>query len=204
MVDLLRHKGIDDERVLHVMSILPREQFINPSLHNRAYEDTALPIDYNQTISQPYTVAFMTSLLKVEPGNKVLEIGTGSGYQACLLYLLSTKVFTIERILELYEQANQQFHQLGFNINTRFGDGTLGWKEFSPFDRIIVTAASPRIPPTLKEQLVIGGRIVLPVGDKNSQIMCLVERISDNEFKEYRNDHFKFVPLIGKEGWQNE
>lgn len=204
MVELLRQKGIDDERVLEVMGKLPREIFINPSLHNRAYEDTALPIDCNQTISQPYTVAFMTSLLKVEPNNKVLEIGTGSGYQACLLYLLGARVFTVERILELFEQANKKFHELGFNINTRYGDGTLGWKEFAPYDRIIVTAASPRIPPSLKEQLAIGGRMVLPVGNKSSQVMCLVERISENEFKEYRNDHFKFVPLIGKEGWESE
>jgi protein-L-isoaspartate(D-aspartate) O-methyltransferase len=204
LVELLRRKGIDDERVLKAMNELPRERFINPSFYNRAYDDNALPIDCNQTISQPYTVAFMTSLLKVKEGDKILEIGTGSGYQACLLYLMGARVFTIERILELYEQSNSIFHDFGYNINIRFGDGTLGWKAFAPFDGIIITAASPKVPVILKEQLAVKGKMVVPVGGKNSQTMFIVERIGEKEYKEYKTDQFKFVPLIGKEGWESE
>lgn len=201
LVDLLKRRGINDERVLNAIATLPREYFVSSTFQNRAYEDNALPIDCNQTISQPYTIAFMTQLLKVNEGDRVLEIGTGSGYQASILFLLGAKVFTIERIPELYHKSIEKFKYFGFNINTRLGDGTIGWKEFAPYDGIIVTAAAPKIPQTLIEQLAIGGRLVVPVGDKVSQAMHLIIKKDENNYIEEKIDRFKFVPLIGKEGW---
>lgn len=202
LIDTLRSKGISDERILNVMSYLPREDFVGSSFINRAYDDIALPISSGQTISQPYTVAFMTSLLQVREGDKILEIGTGSGYQACLLFLLGARVFTVERIQELYIEANMKFKTNGYQINTRFGDGSLGWKEFAPYDGIIVTAASPAAPESLKMQLGVGGRLVIPIGNKDTQTMFVIERMDESTFHEYQSDKFKFVPLIGKEGWE--
>lgn len=201
LIKHLRAKGIS-EIVLDALSKLSRERFIQPGLENRAYEDTALPIDCQQTISQPFTVAFMTDKLNVQEGDKVLEIGTGSGYQAALLFLMGAKVFTVERIPELYEKANELFKQWGFNINTRLGDGSLGWKEFAPYDGIIVTAAAPDVPKPLLEQLAIGGRMVIPIGDLSSQDMYTIIRISDDEYEKDVDKSFKFVPLIGKKGWE--
>ncbi len=199
----LRKRGIDDENVLYAISILPREKFVLPTFVNRSYEDVALPIDCNQTISQPYTVAYMTSELKVNKGDKILEIGTGSGYQACLLAIMGAKVFTIERMQELYEKSKSIFNEFRLQINSRLADGTLGWKEFAPYNGIIVTAAAPKVPNPLKEQLAIGGRLVIPIGDKISQTMYIITRISEEEYNEKVSDRFKFVPLIGKEGWSN-
>lgn len=201
LVELLKRRGINDERVLEAIAALPREYFVSSAFQNRAYEDNALPIDCNQTISQPYTIAFMTQLLKVKEGDRVLEIGTGSGYQASILYLLGANIFTIERIRELYLKSIERFKYFGFNINSRHGDGTIGWKEFAPYDGIIVTAAAPKVPQPLIEQLAIGGRLVVPVGDKTSQAMHLVIKKDENNFTEEKIDRFKFVPLIGKEGW---
>ncbi|MDQ1265811.1 MAG: protein-L-isoaspartate(D-aspartate) O-methyltransferase [Bacteroidota bacterium] len=197
----LRKRGIDED-VLTAMNQVPRELFIPHDFIKNSYEDIALPIDCNQTISQPYTVAFMTSLLKIQIDDKVLEIGTGSGYQASILYLLGARVFTVERIRELHENAKKKFIELGFKIISRYGDGTLGWKEFAPYKCIIVTAAAPKLPEILKQQLDIGGRLVVPVGGKNSQSMYLIERKGENDYAEFRHDSFKFVPLIGKEGWE--
>jgi protein-L-isoaspartate(D-aspartate) O-methyltransferase len=202
LIESLRRRGNLAENVLDAMLKIPREKFIDTSFHYRAYEDSALPIDANQTISQPYTVAFMTSLLEVKKDDKILEIGTGSGYQACLLALLGAKVFTIERIPELVEKARKVFKEFGLNIITRIGDGTIGWSEFAPYNGIIVTAAAPDIPDSLKEQLDIGGRLVIPVGTKSYQSMYFIDRISDNDYKTNSTDSFKFVPLIGKEGWK--
>jgi protein-L-isoaspartate(D-aspartate) O-methyltransferase len=202
LVAALKNRRELDPQVLDAMLELPRELFISPALSGRAYEDNALPIDCNQTISQPYTVAYMTSLLKVKNGDKILEIGTGSGYQASLLYLLGAKVFTIERISLLLEKATKAFAAAGFSITTRLGDGTLGWRDFAPFDGIIVTAAAPDVPKPLLEQLAIRGRLVLPIGDKSVQTMYLIEKIDEQNFSRQTTDRFKFVPLIGKEGWQ--
>ena len=204
LIESLRRKGIEDELVLDAMNRLPREKFVNPSFINNAYEDNALPIDCGQTISQPYTVAYMTSLLNVQANDKVLEIGTGSGYQAALLSLLGAKVFTVERISELCEQARKIFKELKLSINTQIGDGTLGWKEFAPYKGIIITAAAPKVPQNILSQLDIGGIMVVPIGDKSLQTMYVVEKVNENKFKESRSDSFKFVPLIGKEGWQTE
>ena len=204
LIQQLRKRGIKDENVLNAMNKIPREYFIDPAIINRTYDDAALPIDCEQTISQPYTVAYMTEALKIEKGDKILEIGTGSGYQACVLYEMGAKVFTIERIKNLYESSKEIFSNLNININQRLGDGTLGWQDMAPFQGIIVTAAAPKIPNLLKQQLAIGAKLIIPVGDKNTQIMYIVEREADSEFIETSTDSFKFVTLIGKEGWKND
>jgi len=203
LVDRLRERGIKDERILSAMNKIPRELFVDPAFVSQAYEDIALPIDCNQTISQPYTVAFMTQALNLKEGSKVLEIGTGSGYQATLLYLMGMRVYTIERIYELYLKANRIFQQLGVNVLTRWGDGSLGWKEYAPYDGIIVTAAAPKVPEPLLEQLAINGRLVIPVGDRSYQAMYIITKVGDNQFQEEQEHFFKFVPLIGEYGWQN-
>jgi len=203
LVDRLRQRGIKDERILSSMNKIPRELFVDPAFVSQAYEDIALPIDCNQTISQPYTVAFMTQALNLKEGSKVLEIGTGSGYQATLLYLMGMRVYTIERIYELYLKANRIFQQLGVNVLTRWGDGSLGWKEYAPYDGIIVTAAAPKVPEPLLEQLAINGRLVIPVGDRSYQAMYIITKVGDNQFQEEQEHFFKFVPLIGEYGWQN-
>lgn len=203
LIEKIRRKGITDEDVLKALAALPRERFVPRDLRHRAYEDNALPIEEDQTVSQPYTVAYMTSLLRVKEGDKILEIGTGSGYQACILFLMGARVFTVERIQSLYESAKKKFREMGMRINTRHGDGTLGWKQFAPYKGIMVTAAAPAIPKSLLSQIRIGGRIVMPVGDKFSQTMHVVERLDEDDFKDYPSDAFKFVPLIGKEGWSN-
>lgn len=204
LVNELRNRGIDDENVLYAMSILPREKFVLPSFINRAYEDVALPIENNQTISQPYTVAYMTGQLRISRNDKVLEIGTGSGYQACLLAIMGAKVYTVERIPELFEKSKLIFLEFGLQINSRLADGSLGWREFAPYNGIIVTAAAPKVPNSLKEQLAIGGRLVIPIGDKFSQSMYVITRLSDDDYDIKISDRFKFVPLIGKEGWSND
>jgi protein-L-isoaspartate(D-aspartate) O-methyltransferase len=140
--------------------------------------------------------------MNVKPNQRILEIGTGSGYQACILYLLGAKVYSIERIPQLYEQSKEKFKTLGYNINLKLGDGTLGWREFSPYNGIIVTAAAPKIPDTLVSQLAVGGKLIIPTGDKDVQMMKLIERISENDYREQNYDSFRFVPLIGKEGWE--
>jgi Protein-L-isoaspartate carboxylmethyltransferase len=145
----------------------------------------------------------MTQALNLKEGSKVLEIGTGSGYQATLLYLMGMRVYTIERIYELYLKANRIFQQLGVNVLTRWGDGSLGWKEYAPYDGIIVTAAAPKVPEPLLEQLAINGRLVIPVGDRSYQAMYIITKVGDNQFQEEQEHFFKFVPLIGEYGWQN-
>ncbi len=201
LVEHLRQRGIRDERVLAAMEKLPRELFVHPAFIHRAYEDVALPLGYNQTISQPYTVAFMTSLLEVQPGDKVLEIGTGSGYQAALLALMGARVYTVERQWELYQRARQLFVRLGLPIQTRFGDGSLGWAEHAPYDGIIVTAGAPHVPKPLMEQLAHGGRLVIPVGGTQSQVLLRLRRLSESECETEEFGEFRFVPLIGREGW---
>ncbi len=202
LVESLKKRPELSPEVINAINILPREIFVLPNFYYKAYEDTALPIECEQTITQPYTVAYQTSLLNVKPGNKILEIGTGSGYQAGILFLLGAKVFTIERIKELYEKSYNKFKMLGLRIHTRFADGSIGWSEFAPYDGIIVTAAAPTVPVSLLEQLKIGGRLVIPKGERTSQDMLLIEKVSENDFKETIKEKFKFVPLIGKEGWK--
>ena len=198
----LRRRGIMSEEVLNAMGSLPREIFVHSAFVNRAYEDIALPIDCDQTISQPYTVAHMTDILGILPGQKVLEIGTGSGYQAALLYLLGAVVYTTERHDALYRNANAIYEKYNISIKTFLSDGTLGLPNQAPFDRIIVTAAAPEVPEELVKQLRIGGKLVAPVGDKDKQIMRLIVRINDKEYDEAETGSFQFVPLIGEKGWK--
>lgn len=204
LIEQLRKRGITDERVLAVMGELPRELFVKDGFERRAYEDSALPIGMQQTISQPYTVAYMTQMLNLTPGEKVLEIGTGSGYQAAVLAKLGMKVFTIERHFELYKQARETLLQLGLNVATRQGDGTIGWKDNAPYDAIIVTAGAPDVPNSLVLQLRVGGRMILPIGDDKSQDLTLVKRIDQEHYEGHNLGEFRFVPLVGKEGWNDK
>jgi protein-L-isoaspartate(D-aspartate) O-methyltransferase len=197
LVEELRAKGISDEATLTAMLELPRHFFLDKAFEEQAYTDKAFPIGKEQTISQPYTVAYMTVLLEVAPRLRVLEIGTGSGYQAALLALLGARVFTIERQEELYTKTKDLLKQLKFNnIRCFFRDGSVGLAEFAPFDRIIVTAAAPSVSEVLKSQLAIGGIIVAPVGDATGQTMVQVRKLSETEFEEKAFERFRFVPFL--------
>ncbi|MCX8054163.1 MAG: protein-L-isoaspartate(D-aspartate) O-methyltransferase [Ignavibacteria bacterium] len=200
----LRRKGIKDERVLTAIQKVPREIFVPDDQKEKAYIDNALPIECGQSISQPYTVAYMTELLDTFEGCKVLEIGTGSGYQCAILQILGCIVYSIERIEFLHNKVKKIFASLNIQANLFLGDGSKGLPEFAPFDRIIVTAAAPDIPSCLINQLEIGGKLVIPVGSRSEQIMTLVIRSSLSQYEIIRKDSFRFVPLIGEEGWSNE
>lgn len=202
LVESLLVKGINDELVLKAIGSVEREKFVPPTMKLNAYRDIALPIGYEQTISQPYTVAYMTQELKVKKDSKVLEIGTGSGYQAAILYKMSADVYTIERNLNLYHTTLKLFDKLGIRVHAKYGDGTLGWSEFAPFDGILVTAGSPTVPEKLKEQLAIGGRMVIPVGNRSSQKLYVLTKESETTFLTNIIPEFSFVPLIGREGWE--
>lgn len=203
LVDEITKKGITDLAVIKAIGIVPREKFIEKTMYHMAYKDVALPIGYDQTISQPYTVAFMTQLLNIKkPGLKILEIGTGSGYQAAILYEMGCDVYSIERNLDLHHRTTKLFDKLGIRVHAKYGDGTIGWTEFAPFDGIIVTAGSPAIPKKLKEQLAVGGRMVIPVGDRVSQKLYLIRKLSEDNFDIETIPEFTFVPLIGREGWK--
>ena len=201
LVDKLSNKGIDDIFVLKAIGEVERHKFVPYAMKHHAYDDVALPIGFGQTISQPYTVALMTQELKVKPENKILEIGTGSGYQAAILNKMGAAVYSIERQLDILHNTQKLFDELGIRVYTKYGDGTLGWDEYSPFDGIIVTAGSPSIPETLKKQLSVGGRLVIPVGNRNSQKLIVITKFSENEFETKEIPEFKFVLLIGKDGW---
>lgn len=201
--DQLIGRGIKDQKVLSVFSRLPRHEFITPELVKSAYEDCPLPIGSGQTISQPYMVAFMTELLKLTGKEKVLELGTGSGYQSAVLATLAEKVYSIERIEKLANLAREHLKNLGIdNVEVQVGDGTLGLKDFHPYDAIIVTAGAPKIPPALIEQLADGGRLVIPVGGRFSQEIVLIEKKGD-EVIETKECGCVFVPLIGEQGWKS-
>jgi len=192
----IRARGVRDPRVLEAMRQVPRHKFVLPSLQAQAYQDTPLPIGLDQTISQPYMVALMTELLELKGPEKVLEVGTGSGYQAAILAELAEQVYTIERIPELAAAARQRLQELGYhNVTVRVGDGTLGWPEEAPFEAIIVTAGGQTVPPALKEQLAEGGRLVIPVGGYRMQDLLRLRRHGDK----YDLENFgpcAFVPLI--------
>jgi len=197
-------RGIKDIRVLDAMRRVPRHLFIGSQNEESAYNDMALSIGMGQTISQPYMVAIMTELLELKGDEKVLEIGTGSGYQAAILAELSREVYTIERISALAENAREKFHSLNYsNIHVRTGDGTLGWPEDAPFDRIMITAASPKIPDPLIEQLAIDGLLVIPVGSRFSQQLLKIKKTKEKLIEEYHTPCV-FVPLIGEHGWSKE
>ena len=196
LISSLKAKGILNKTVLDVMTKIPRHFFMDPSLVNFAYEDKAYPILANQTISQPYTVAFQTELLEVSTFHKVLEIGTGSGYQTAVLLGLSPNVYTIERQQSLFKQTQRLFLQLGLRPKKQiFGDGYKGLPNVAPFDRIIVTAGAPEVPKPLMNQLAIGGKLIIPLG-ANTQIMTRFTRISTLVFDKEEFGQFKFVPLL--------
>ncbi len=197
-------RGVRDPRVLAAMRRVPRHQFIPPRLWDQAYNDYPLPIGEDQTISQPYIVALMTDMLEVRDTDRVLEIGTGSGYQAAILAELAAQVFSIDRVAPLLAKAEKVLAALGYqNIKTRVGDGTLGWPEEMPFDAIIVTAGAPQVPRPLTEQLALGGRLVIPVGDQYSQTLTLGRRAQDG-LKFENHGGCRFVRLIGEYGWQEK
>lgn len=203
LVQILRERGITNEAVLQAFGTVPREQFVSGPFKQRAYEDIALPIDKHQTISQPFTVARMTELLEVKPGHTILEIGTGSGYQAAILAEMGVTVYTIERHFELYNTARSILKEIfpGTSIQCRFGDGTIGWSEYAPYDGIVVTAGAPEIPEALLKQLSVGGHLIIPVGSEKSQVMHCIVREDENNFADYPLEDVSFVPLIGKQGW---
>lgn len=201
LAETLWNKGIRDERVLKAIYEIPREKFISSALRRFAYDDNALPIECAQTISQPFTVAFMTQVLEMQPGDRILEIGTGSGYQAAVLSKLGAEVYSVERIEKLHENAKSLLAELGYNVFLKLDDGTLGWEEFAPYDKIIVTAGAPDIPNHLVEQLAGNGKLIVPVGDQQSQRLLVITNLKEGLAKKYY-DYFKFVPLIGEDGWK--
>ncbi len=196
LIDSLREKGIRDENVLDAMNRVPRHLFMDSGFLNHSYTDKAFPIASGQTISQPYTVAFQTELLETEKHQKVLEVGTGSGYQTAVLLEMGVRVFTIERIRELYLQARDQLQSMGYKPGFYYGDGYEGLPAFAPFDRILVTAGAGKVPEKLLEQLAVGGRMVIPVGDRFGQKMLLIEKEKDGKVKKSEHGHFSFVPLV--------
>lgn len=197
LVDLLREKGITDENVLNAINNIPRHFFLDSAFDQIAYEDRAFPIEAGQTISQPYTVAYQTQLLQVRPSEKVLEIGTGSVYQATVLAELGCRVFTIERQKKLYDKHKQYIFRTKYpNIKFFYGDGFEGLPSFAPFDKVIITAAAPFIPPKLIDQMKIGGMMVIPVDEEDEQRMLRITKISATETKEEQFDKFSFVPML--------
>jgi protein-L-isoaspartate(D-aspartate) O-methyltransferase len=199
----LAGRGITDRRVLQAMRRVPRDAFVTPGMEEFAYEDSPLPIAEGQTISQPYIVAAMIESAEVRPGDRVLDVGTGSGYAAVVLAEIAAEVYTIERHKALADAARERFARLGYNtIQVRHGDGTLGWPEAAPFDAILVTAGGPEIPQALRMQLKLGGRMIIPVGDMiHHQRLVKVLRRGEHEFSEQELEPVRFVPLIGEQGW---
>ena len=205
MVDWqVERRGIHDPFVTEAMRRVPREAFVADSLRDVAYEDTPLPIEAGQTISQPYIVALMVSAAEVKPGDRVLEIGAGSGYAAAVMASIASRVYAIERIEALSRLARERFARLGYdNIELRTGDGTGGWPEAAPFDAILAAAGGPSVPDVLRAQLAVGGRLVMPVGEtQQRQQLVKVVRIAEDRFETEPLDDVMFVPLIGEHGWK--
>ncbi len=206
MVELIRRRGVKDPRVLEAMAKVPRHLFVPPHLRDEAYADYPLAIGEGQTISQPYIVALMTEALELPPQSRVLEIGTGSGYQAAILAEIAREVYSVERLPSLAQRAEKLLKKLGYtNVHIKVGDGTLGWPEEAPYHGIIVTAAAPSIPPPLLEQLAVGGKLVIPVGGAYSQELLQVTKLDEEGNYTTRSlGGCVFVKLYGKYGWKNE
>jgi protein-L-isoaspartate(D-aspartate) O-methyltransferase len=203
LIKTLRSKGIKDERVLEAFRKIPRHDFVDPALFEQAYDDNALPIGVGQTISQPYVVALMTQLLELKDNEKILEIGTGSGFQAAVLAQFSKRVYTIERHRKLGDRARILLRKLGYpNIVFKIGDGTKGWQQHGPFDKIIVTAGAPALPRDLINQLTLNGRLVIPSGDRATQKLEIYDK-RENAIEKSVAGNVVFVPLIGQNGWDN-
>lgn len=202
LIQKLRDKGIQDQGVLSAMAKIPRHVFFENAFLEHAYQDKAFPIGHGQTISQPYTVAFQSELLQISPGDKVLEIGTGSGYQACVLCELGAKVYTIEYQKDLYERTRKFLPEMGYQPHFFAGDGSKGLPIHAPFDKIIVTAGAPSVPSALIKQLKVGGSLVIPVGDNQSQQMLRLTKDSEKKIVKEVFSDFSFVPLKGEDGWK--
>jgi len=196
LVQTIKAKGIKDEKVLLAVQSVPRHFFFDSSFLEHAYADNPFPIGFGQTISQPYTVAYQTELLQIKKGDRVLEIGTGSGYQACILNVMGAKVFSIERQKGLYIKTKALLSELGYSIKLFFGDGYKGLPTFAPFDKIIVTAAAPYLPDALIDQLKPGGILVVPLGKGNVQIMTSIIKKSKDDYERIEHGSFRFVPLL--------
>lgn len=195
-------RGVDDQRVIDAMLQVPRHLFVEPGLYSHAYSDASLPIGEKQTISQPYMVAAMSAALELKGHERILEIGTGSGYQSAVLAMLVKRVYSIERISLLAGRARKVLDQLCLsNVNVKIGDGTVGWRDQAPFDGILVAAGAPDIPTEYLQQLEVGGKLVLPVGDRSQQILMRITRQDDGSFKREQLMGCRFVPLIGEQGW---
>jgi len=203
VLEQLEPRGIQDEEVLEAMRAVPREAFVPDHLDEVAYGDFALPIGEGQTISQPFIVALMIEALELSSRDRVLEIGTGSGYGAAILSRIASQVYTIERRKDLARSAKEKFRELGYeNIHVRHGDGTKGWEEYAPYDAIIVTAGGPQIPDPLFQHLKVGGRLVIPQGSRlTHQELVRIKKISEKEYKREKISDVRFVPLIGEKGW---
>ncbi len=199
----VKGQGVSDPRVIEAMLQIPRHLFVEEALQSQAYGDFSLPIGDRQTISQPSTVGVMTQALQLQGGERVLEVGTGSGYQAAVLSRIAGKVYSLERIAPLARRARRVLDSIGcINVNIRVTDGTQGWEDEAPFDAIIVTAGAPSIPEKYRDQLEIGGRLVIPVGSRGGQVLMRITRVADRQFTEERLIDCRFVPLIGRHGWQ--
>lgn len=199
-------RGLTDPAVLAAMREVPREAFVSEKHRQFAYDDGPLPIPEGQTISQPYVVALMIQMLHLRPEDRVLEIGTGSGYAAAILSRIASEVHTVERMESLVEYARQNLSAVGYeNVHVHQGDGTLGWPEQAPYDAIIVAAGGPNIPQALKDQLAVGGRLVMPVGsEQRAQRLVRLTRLDEDDYERESLSHVRFVPLIGKQGWEKE
>jgi protein-L-isoaspartate(D-aspartate) O-methyltransferase len=206
VAEQIEGRGLHDPAVLAAMRQVPREAFILPKYRRFAYDDGPLPILAGQTISQPYVVALMIAKLKLEPTDKVLEIGTGSGYAAAILSRIAARVYTVERIAELVEFARQNLASCGYdNVQLLHGDGTMGWPEYAPYNAIVVAAGGPKVPPTLRNQLAVGGRLVIPVGEEpRAQRLVRITRTGPESFRKETLSHVRFVPLIGEQGWEKD
>jgi len=198
-------RGVTDPRVIDAMLRVPRHKFVEEALAGKAYQDAPLPIGEKQTISQPFMVATMSEALMLDGSETVLEVGTGSGYQAAVLALLADRVFSLERIPSLARRARKVLDNNGFSkVNIRLADGTVGWQDMAPFDGIIVTAGAPKVPQEYLNQLSVGGRLIIPVGDRESQSLMRITRVGESEYKEEKMLGCRFVPLIGNQGWKQE
>ena len=196
LVKTVQEKGISDEAVLNAISNVPRHLFMDSSFLEFAYQDKAFPIGSGQTISQPFTVAYQSQLLQVQPGDKILEIGTGSGYQACVLIELGAKVFSIERQKNLYQRTKTVLPEIGYRPKLFYGDGYKGLPTFAPFDKIIITAGAPEVPKELLKQLKTGGIMVIPLGSTSVQTMITIEKSGENKYKQVEHGSFRFVPML--------
>jgi protein-L-isoaspartate(D-aspartate) O-methyltransferase len=198
-------RGIKDQLVIDAMLAVPRHLFVEPGLQDQAYSDFPLPIGHKQTISQPFIVAYMTELLLLVGNERILEIGTGSGYQAAVLSRLARQVYTVERVADLARTARKALDSCNaYNVHIRVNDGTCGWEDQATFDAIITTAGSPSVPEVLKQQLAIGGRMIIPVGTLGQQTLHRITRVTEDQFNDEELIDCRFVPLIGRHGWKSE